>query len=151
VKKTNLATVELISSLPKSTRAKLNLVDLQLIQGAAVIKELIQSHFKMCAASEAELRRAKSKHGYCAGKVTCMVRLGSGGKYLACDACRAYFRKIGSGDWAASRRKNGHSEYGLIRKKEKEAERVEREVATAKEAAKVEARETRGSMGARAR
>ena len=82
-----------------------------------VIKDRIQRHFVEIAAKEAVLREWKEKHGFCAGMITCMTHVGGvGGGYTTCAMCRAAKTN-------PDKRKNKRSAYGIIREREKEAER----------------------------
>lgn len=105
----NSAALELMKNLPASARRKLNLGDLKVLTGAVLIRDRIEQHFDQCYRSEAGLRKFKVEHGYCGGRSTCMAHTGDG---RICGDCYVAMNR-------PNKRKNGHSEYGLLQLKKR--------------------------------
>lgn len=112
--KHNQAQIEMIKSLPASVRRKMNLTDLKVLTGAVLIQDRIAQHFVTAARSEKGLTEFKREHGYCGGQAACMTYTGDGS---TCGNC------LTAGN-NPHRRKNKRSEYGLLSKKRKDAERA---------------------------
>jgi len=92
--------------------------------GVLLIKDRIQRYFELEARERAELRAFKRKHGYCGGEVNCMVQTGR--EVHVCEECKKKAR--------FPKRRNGVSEYGRIRRAERERERAEKEAKATKKA-----------------
>lgn len=120
------SSIELFRALPAKLRKKFGYEDLELITGAASIKDRIQDFYRRLASEQRDLNMHKRKHGYCsAGKASCMTFVGKDAQFFTCAPCRKYNREM------AKRERTGPgpvlSEYGQIRKFEREVERLERE------------------------
>lgn len=78
-----------------------------------LVKDRIQQHYAQSAALDKALTDFKRKHGYCGGRSFCMHYVGeeahSCKECLKANANPKYKKKV--------------SEYGMIRRKEKEADR----------------------------
>jgi hypothetical protein len=116
--KHNHAQIEMIKSLPASVRRKMNLTDLKVLTGAVLIQDRIAQHFVLSARSEAHLTKFKREHGYCGGQAACMTYTGDG---HTCGGCLKAQNN-------PRRRKNKRSEYGLLSKRRKDAERAAQRV-----------------------
>ncbi len=105
--------LSLMKNLPAKARRALNLNDLKVLTGAVLIHDRIEQHFDACYRSEAQLRAFKVKHGYCGGRPYCLAFTRSG---EACHVCKEEMKP------SNRRRKNKHSEYGLLQLKKRRAE-----------------------------
>lgn len=101
---------------------------LKSVMGVMRVKDRIQLFYQQTARLESELNAFKQEHGYCVGRPFCMTYVGQlEGRKRSCSACAKAN--------ASPRYKRKVSEYGRIRRKEREEERKARERKPAKRAA----------------
>lgn len=112
--KHNNTAISMFEQLPEQTRKKLNLVDLEAITGAVLIKDRIYGFYQRAAKEETQVRRFKRSHGYCGGRIYCLAYVGKEGETL-CRQCKRELAAQRGGEG----RKNNRSAYGRMRLEER--------------------------------